>query len=222
MLDPSVARAPGDSGDRHAEDPGDPGRVRESEWPSGVPFAIMAGVLTMRMNDAAADLLGIMNGLAVAEPPGGLSPGLRECLTDGIVRRGEVVTWESDAERAERAPAAQDDLTSWERTLTSLHLEDHVPVDVVLDDEGAPWISEEDQRTLLVHGIAFALEFGKGVHALEPPTALRLVVDVNETNGTFRFSRIRPADPGNDTELDGYRHSRIVMIDVEPARVRGD
>ncbi|MEV0202249.1 hypothetical protein [Nonomuraea sp. NPDC050691] len=174
-------------------------------------------MLTVRMNDAAAELLGILDGPAAAEPPGGLAPGLREWLADGIVRRGEVVTWASEAESAEDAPGMFGELTHWEHTLMSFHLEDYVPVEVVLDDEGAPWISEEDQRTLLVHGVAFALEFGKGVYALDPPTAVRLTVGANETNGTFRFNRIRPGEPWNDTDLEGYQHSKIVMIDIEPA-----
>jgi hypothetical protein len=50
-------------------------------------------MLSVKMNDVAVRAVGVLAGLAAAEPPGGLAPGLRDRAAGGIVRRGEVLTW---------------------------------------------------------------------------------------------------------------------------------
>ncbi|GGQ45843.1 hypothetical protein GCM10010187_75180 [Actinomadura coerulea] len=52
------------------------------------------------MNDAAADRLGVLNGLGGLDPPSGLAPGLRGRATQGIVRRGKVLTEATTDDRA--------------------------------------------------------------------------------------------------------------------------
>jgi hypothetical protein len=53
----------------------------------------MGGVLSIRMNDDAVRLLGVVGRMTDIEPPGGLATGLRELLASGIVRRAQVLTW---------------------------------------------------------------------------------------------------------------------------------
>jgi hypothetical protein len=53
----------------------------------------MGGVLSIRMNDDAVRLLGVLGGMAGIEPAGGMAAGLRERLSSGIVRRAHVLTW---------------------------------------------------------------------------------------------------------------------------------
>ena len=172
----------------------------------------MGRVFTLRMNDSAADMLG----LVAVEPPGGLSAGLRERAAQGIVRRGRVLTWASSVGGAAGAPSFFKDLTAWECSDSSFHLEDVVPVDVRTVDD-APVISEDDQRILLLHGVAFALEFSRLVYALDPPSPVRCILGANETNATFRFHQIRPGESWNVPDLDSYRLDKTIVIDIEPA-----
>jgi hypothetical protein len=176
----------------------------------------MDRVLSLRMNDFAADILGVLYGLASLEPPGGLSSGLRERAAQGIVRRGKVLTWGSSVGDAAGAPSFFKDLTAWECSDTSFHLEDVVPVDVRTVDD-APVISEDDQRILLLHGVAFALEFSRLIYALDRPSPVRCILGANETNATFRFHQIRPGESWNGPNLDSYRLDKMVVIDIEPA-----
>jgi hypothetical protein len=55
------------------------------------------------MNDAAARLPGLHDGLLPASLPAGIGPGLEDILRGGIVRRGEVATWAGPAADAEGA-----------------------------------------------------------------------------------------------------------------------
>lgn len=173
-------------------------------------------VISLKMNDAAAGTLGVLSGSATIAPPGGLTPGLRERAEQGIVRRGKVLTWTTSVEDAAGAPSFFKDLTAWECSASSFHLEEFVPVGVDIVDD-APVISEDDQRILLTHGVAFALEFGRLVYALDPPSPVRCIVGANETNATFRFHQIRPGESWNLPDLDGYRLDKMVVIDIEPA-----
>ena len=50
------------------------------------------GMLALTMNDAAARLLGLHDGLLPASLPACIGPGLEDILGGGIVQRGEVVT----------------------------------------------------------------------------------------------------------------------------------
>ncbi|GAA1008259.1 hypothetical protein Aple_070600 [Acrocarpospora pleiomorpha] len=179
----------------------------------------MGCVLSLRMNDAAVATLGVLSGLVGVVPPGGLAAGLREIAAGGIVRRGEVLTWAGSTGDAAGAPSFFGDLTAWECSDSSFHLEDLVPVDVVIVDD-APVISGEGQRILLLHGVAFALEFSQRVYGLNPPSSVRCILGVNETNATFRFHQIRPGESWNVPDLDNYRLEMLVVIDIEPANGR--
>lgn len=174
-------------------------------------------MLSLEMNDAAVRLLGVLGGLTAAIPPGGLAPGLRDQLAPGISRRGEVLTWADSVGNSDGAPPFLKDLTGWECSDSSFHLEDVVPVHVALVD-GTPQITEDDQRILLLHGIAFALEFGQLVYGLEKPGPVRCIVAANETNATFRFHQIRSGEFWNHPELDRYQLEKVVVIDFEPDR----
>lgn len=176
----------------------------------------MGGVLSLKMNDAAVEALRLPIALTVLTPPGGLSPDLRERAAQGIVRRGEVLTWADSTGGAADAPSFFPDLTAWECFDSSFHLEDVVPVEVTTVDD-APVISEADQQTLLLHGVAFALEFSERVYTLDPPSPVRCILNANETNATFRFHEIRPGENWNLADLDGYRFDKMVVIDIEPA-----
>jgi hypothetical protein len=176
----------------------------------------MAHVLSLKMNDAAVRTLAMLHGLATLEPSGGLAPALRDIAARGIVRRSQVLTWADSTGNAEGAPSIFKDLTGWECADSSFHLEDLVPVDVVIVD-GAPVISEADQQILLLHGIAFALEFSQLVYALQPPSPVRCILGANETNATFRFHQIRPGESWNRADLDGYQMDKMIVLDIEPA-----
>jgi hypothetical protein len=114
---------------------------------------------SIRMNDDAVRLLGMLDGMADTEPPGGLAAGLQERLASGIVRRAHVLMWADSPGNADGAPSFFPDLTGWECADSSFHLEDEVPAAVTLTEESEPRISEDGQRLLLLHGIVFALGF---------------------------------------------------------------
>jgi hypothetical protein len=65
------------------------------------------------------------------------------------------------------------------RQLLSLGGQRPLPAATVDD---APEITEDDQRILLLHGIAFAMEFGRLVCGLDQPSPVRCIVAANETN----------------------------------------
>jgi hypothetical protein len=175
---------------------------------------MLAGMLSLKMNDAAVGALGILTGLSALEPPGGLATGLRDLKARGIVRHGDVLTWAGSAGHSGHRVSS--DLTAWECSHNSVHLEDFVPVRIAIVDD-APLISEEDQRLLLLHGLAFALEFARLADALDPPTSVRCIISANETNGTFRFHQIRPGEHWNRPDLDLYRLEKMIVLDMEPA-----
>ena len=172
-------------------------------------------MLTLQVNDAAAHLLGVTHGLPGAAPPNGLAAGLRRRIDRGITRRGPVLAWADSVGNADTAPSSRHDLTGWECADTSFHIEDFVPVEVATVDD-APLISDSDQRILLAHGLAFALEFSRLVYALDPPSPVRCIVAANDTNATFRFHQIRQGEQWNTPDLDSYRHDRMIVLDIEP------
>ncbi|MEU4115385.1 hypothetical protein AB0F71_12925 [Kitasatospora sp. NPDC028055] len=173
-------------------------------------------MLSLRMNDAAAQALGVLDHPAALTPPGGLAPGLRDRLAHGITRRGAVLTWADSTGDADAAPAAFTDLTAWECADSSFHLEDHVPVEVRIVDD-APQISEDDQRLLLLHGTALALEFRRLLTGADHPGPVRCIVAANGTNATFRFHRIRAGQSWHHPDLDSYRTDKMVVLDLAPA-----
>lgn len=179
----------------------------------------MGGMLALTMNDAAVRLLGLDCGLLPASLPAGIGPGLEGILAGGIVRRAQVVTWAGSAGDAEGAPAAFSDLTAWECADSSFHLEDFVRVGAVIADD-APVITEAGQRTLLAHGLAFALRFARLVHDLGEPAAIRCIVGANQTNATFRFHQIRDGERWHDPRLDCYQLDKMIVADISPAACR--
>ena len=169
------------------------------------------------MNDSAAKLLDVASGPAGLAPSDDLSSDLLERLAQGIVYRSRVLVWSGSHADPTSAPSFFPDLTAWECSDSSFHLEDLVAVTVEIVED-APVISESDQRVLLQHGITFALRFSRLVHELEVPTPVRCIVSANETNATFRFHQIRPNETWNQPDLDEYRLEKIVVLDVKPDR----
>ncbi|MEV0855285.1 hypothetical protein [Nocardia fluminea] len=138
-------------------------------------------------------------------------------MDDGIAYRGEVVCWRPVPPHADDAPGQAFDLTGWECTYSSFHLEDFVPVETT-DAEGSI-ISVDGQRTLLRQGIALAWEVGRLAGDLDTRIPLRCIIATNETNGTFRFHTIRPDESWLADNLDGYDGECIVVIDFPSAPV---
>ena len=149
-------------------------------------------------------------------PPEGIAAGLRAMVADGIEVRGEVVVWMDGARWAEPPPGNFPDLTGWECFVNSFHLEDVVPVEVALSDEGEPSISEADQCVLLRHGVAFALEVCRLAASFERPIPVRCVVATNRTNGTFRFHRVRVGEDWVLADLNAYGSERVVVVELQP------
>lgn len=176
----------------------------------------MGRVLSVKMNDAAVGALGLLQGLTMTQPQGGLAPGLWERIRQGIVRHGDVLTWATSVSNAAQAPTIFKDLTAWECAGSSFHVEDFVNVDIAAVDDSSV-ISEEGQQILLQHGLTFALQFSRLVYAIDPPTPVRCILAVNATNATFRFHQIRPGELWNLPELDRYQLEKVVVIDIEPA-----
>ncbi|MGI5272612.1 hypothetical protein ACQEUU_25940 [Nonomuraea sp. CA-218870] len=171
-------------------------------------------MITVRMNDAAARLVP-MSDPGGFDPPGGLAPRLRAFAGQGIVRHGRVLTWARSA-RGPHEAAPSRDLTGWECWHNAFHLEDFVPVESAVVD-GAPVIGEGEQRVLLRHGLAAAMEVARLVRALSPLVPVRCILSANETGATFRFHAIRAGESWHDPDLDTYRLEKMIVVDVEPA-----
>ncbi|MEQ7006441.1 hypothetical protein ABN028_09570 [Actinopolymorpha sp. B17G11] len=148
-------------------------------------------------------------------PPGGLTPGLQAHIDRGIVRQGPVLTWADSVGAAEGAATGGGDLTGWECSDSSFHIEDFVDVEVATVDD-TPLIAESDQRTLLLHGLAFALQLSRLIYALDPPNAVRCIIAANNTNATFRFHQIRQGESWNVPDLDTYLQDKMIVLDIEP------
>jgi hypothetical protein len=172
-------------------------------------------MLSIQMNDAAARLLGAHDGLLPVPPPDGLAAGLEEILGRGIVRRDRVLTWANSTGGAARAPSFFPDLTGWECSDSSFHLEDFDPVDVAVIDD-APVISEAAQRALLIQGLGFGFRFARLVRDLDEPGPVRCIIGANGTNATFRFHQIREGEHWNDPNLDSYTLDKMIVIDIVP------
>lgn len=178
---------------------------------------IMPCMLSLMMNDSAANLLEASTGPAGLGPAVGLAPALLELLDQGIARRGEVLVWSRSVGDAANAPSIFPDLTAWECADSSLHIEDFVSVTIDIVDD-APVIGECDQRTLLQHGIALAFGFSRLVQDLDAPVPVRCIVGANETNATFRFHQIRAGELWNRANLDDYRLEKMAALDISPVR----
>lgn len=169
----------------------------------------------MRMNDPAARVLGVRGGFGGLDPEEGLASGLRTWVDDGIECRGEVVCWAPAPADADDAPGRLFDLIAWEAFHNDVHLESFVPVDGAY--AGGPLIGVDAQRILLRQGIALAREVGRLAGELSTPIPLRCVIATNETNGKFRFYRIRPDDDWSWL-FENFDHGRgyVVVIDFLP------
>ncbi|MEV0028371.1 hypothetical protein [Nocardia sp. NPDC050793] len=176
--------------------------------------AIAWVVLTVRMNDRAARLLGVRDGFGGLDPEEGLAPGLRTWVDGGIESRGEVVSWAPIPANADDAPGRLFDLYDWEHWHNDFHLEDFVSVDSTYAD--GPIVGVDAQRTLLRQGIALAREVGRLAGELSTPIPLRCIIAANETNGKFAFYRIRPEDSWVLDDLDRDDRGYVVIIDFVP------
>ncbi|MFF2550588.1 hypothetical protein ACFVUS_06285 [Nocardia sp. NPDC058058] len=171
-------------------------------------------MLTMAMNDRARELFDIRTGFAALDSSGGLAAGLRDWADRGLEIRGEILAWKPVPFSAADAPADFGDLTGWESAHTALHLDDFVPV-TISDSDGQPRIGPDDQRELLRQGIALAFEIGRLAAELPVPQSIRCVVSANDTNGTFRFHRIRAGESWHDADLDSYESDHVVVLDFQ-------
>lgn len=167
------------------------------------------------MNDLAVESIGPV-GLSAAVPPAELAPGLRSLVSEGVVRRGGVLVFARDVHRAEVTHGTPD-LTAWECSVSSFHLDDVVPVDVRLSEDGEPVISEDDQVVMLRHGLGFALEIVRLVREMPEQVEVRCILSANSTNGTFRFHRARPAESWLNDDLDAYTLDKMIVVDSRPS-----
>lgn len=168
------------------------------------------------MSDAAVKVLGVLERFAALDAPGELAEGLRQRAEAGLGQRDGVLTWGDSTAVPDRPTRSYFDLTGWECTQSAIRLEHVVPVTIECDDDGAPRISTGDQRLLLLQGLGLARELATQVHTLKPPVPVRFIIDANRTNATFRFHRIRPGEEWNLPDLDTYRDSEPIVIDIGP------
>ncbi|MFF3431847.1 hypothetical protein [Streptomyces sp. NPDC002602] len=110
------------------------------------------------------------------------------------------------------------DLTAWECSVNSFHLEDFVPVTVDVLDDGEPVIAEADQRLLPAQGLTLALHICHLGGSAEPPLQIRCIVSASTTNGTFRFHRIRAGRQEHHPDLDKYTLEKMIVIDTGSPR----
>ncbi|NUP53552.1 MAG: hypothetical protein HOW97_40455 [Catenulispora sp.] len=168
------------------------------------------------MNDAAARSLSAAGGDGAALSPQLLASGLQDMIAQGVVLRGDVLTFASHADEAEAAPGRFADLTLWECSASSFHLDDVVPVQVGHLDDGEPVIGEADQVLMLRHGLGFAYEVVRLVGELPVPVPVRCVIGADSTGGTFRFHRARLGESWLAADLDAYRRQKIIAVDSGP------
>jgi hypothetical protein len=173
------------------------------------------------MNDVAVRALGPI-GPGAAMPPADLAPALRKTVLEGVVRRGEVLLFAGYSGWADEPPGRFPDLTGWECSVNSLHLDDAVPVEAESSADGEPVISDEDQALMLRHGLGFALEVVRLVNELDEPVPVRCIIGTNTTNGTFRFHRARPGESWHTADLDAYSRDwpiqKLIVVDSGPCK----
>ncbi|WP_433114983.1 hypothetical protein [Micromonospora sp. CA-246542] len=183
-------------------------------------------MLTIRMNEAGATAL---QPLAATELPtlcDALDQDLQNLLAWGLTDNEGALIFTAHKDRWPAAPASASDavakmgwqdLTGYECNYNSFHLEDYAPVQVTIRDDGQPQISTDDQGVLLRLGMVVADAVLRLVRALPRPTAVRCIILANDTNGTFRFHRIRPGEDWIDLEdLERYPREMTVVVDNQP------
>ncbi|MGW4486558.1 hypothetical protein ACWEOE_22255 [Amycolatopsis sp. NPDC004368] len=174
-------------------------------------------MLNIRMNEMAVESLGPSGAVPSAE----LTPGLRKMVAEGIVRHGAAVGFARDAARVRTPRPGEPDLTRWECSTSSVHLEDVVPVRAGAAADGERLIGEADQVSMLRQGLGFALEVVRLARALPEPAAVRCVVGANSTNGTFRFHCARPGETRLDPDVDTYLLGKLILVDSGPVSLGG-
>ncbi|MEO6090209.1 MAG: hypothetical protein ABIQ18_44600, partial [Umezawaea sp.] len=135
---------------------------------------------------------------------------------EGVAQLGEALVF---ARHADLAPQA--DLTSWECSVSSFHLDDVVPIQLGRQADGEPVIGEADQVLLLRHGWGFGLEIVRLVRELPGAVAVRCIVSANSTNGTFRFHRARRGESWLGPDLDDYAPEKVIVVDSGPSTLGG-
>jgi hypothetical protein len=177
-------------------------------------------VLNIRMNELAIRALG-QAGLTTAVPASELAPALRTLVADGVVRHGAALAFARHVDQVEAPRSGGSDLTAWECSTSSFHLDDMVPVHVGSLEDGEPVINEEDQVLMLRHGLGFAVEVVRLVRALPEPVAVRCIVGANSTNGTFRFHRARRGESWLNPDVDAYSLDKLIVVDSGPPSLGG-
>ncbi|MEU6413783.1 hypothetical protein [Microbispora sp. NPDC046933] len=172
-------------------------------------------MITVRMNDAAAEALGFPQhdlGLAGVD-----AADLQRLLLGGGLVRDRSGALFAPGYSHELSPHDHIDLTGVECDANSRHLDDHPDVVVSIDDLRRPQVGRDHQIHMLRQGIVLS----GTVHALarrlpdRPP--VRCITAANETNGTFRFHQIRAGEEWiRLDDLDGYADEMIVVIDATP------
>lgn len=154
-------------------------------------------------------------GLAPTQPPQGLTASLLDLTANGITLHGDAVVLTDTAHHLrDTGLGGFIDLTAWECSINSFHLEDFVPVTIEVLDDGEPVIAEADQKLLLTHGLTLALHICNLGRSAEPPLQIRCIVSVNPTNGTFRFHRVRAGQQEHLPDLDRYTLEKVIVIDT--------
>lgn len=171
------------------------------------------------MNESAAAALQPLRPAAELPAPD-LHEELRDKLLRGVVECEGALVFaahhRSDSPGAAIARMGWPDLTHYECQINGFHLEDYAPVEVALLDDGQPQISHADQVTLLRLGLAVADAVRDLVRTHHSPAPVRCIISANDTNGVFRFHRIRRGEQWGAHDLDQYRSEMIVTVDDRP------
>ncbi|GAA4482142.1 hypothetical protein GCM10023191_002030 [Actinoallomurus oryzae] len=180
-------------------------------------------MITIRMNDDAADALGLLVGTATSDVYPELDDQLREMLSRGLTRNDDALVFViNDRGGTELTAGSRDAMarmgwntTQYECRASSFHLEDHAPVTVdVVDDE--PHISREDQVLMLELGLRMAHGVDRLVRSLPNPVPVRCIIGAGSTNGTFRLHQLREGESWLVDDLDRYQEEMLVVVDIEP------
>lgn len=193
-----------------------------SEWRcrgGGAGPAYAAAVLTISMNESAAAALQPLR-LTAALPAADLHDELRDKLSRGVVESEGALIFAahhtSDSPTAAITRMGWPDLTHYECQVNGFHLEDYASVEVALLEDGQPQIRHADQVTLLRLGLTVADAVRSLVRAHTSRTPIRCIISVNDTNGVFRFHRIRSGERWGTHDLDQYRLEMAVTVDQQP------
>ncbi|MEU0155745.1 hypothetical protein [Micromonospora fulviviridis] len=176
-------------------------------------------MLTIRMNESAAAALQPLR-LTAALSAADLHDELRAKLSQGVVESEGALIFaahhRSDSPTAAIARMGWPDLTHYECQVNSFHLEDYAPVEVAVLEDGQPQINHADQVGLLRLGLSVADAVRSLVRAHTSRTAIRCIISANDTNGVFRFHRIRCGEQWGVHDLDQYRSEMAVTVDDQP------